>query len=427
MQSNVGPTHYQNSSTTPGRVVVALALALLTGLTLGQMNLPIGETIEPSSSQSSSASQTGKEFYDAIDSYLTNGDASKLRTLVQPDFIDHTAGDPTAPGIEASLRHLDAMRSFDAGTRLKAIWVSASGDLARFAISIAPRPIDHALGAPINESTFSEGSETLRVTDGRVAERWSDRQSAVPVTSISSIAWDPPAASQTLPAIERVTMLSGSKLTLKIGTTHVIVVEKGALTIEGTAPGADDSNTEVASGATGSWPMVARAGSTVVTTNNSPYRITNEGSGAASALLIRLAGFVLPGDDPVIDAIGTSQNDVGVQIETLSAAIELPQHMGVWTVEIGRVMLPPGTIIPPHEVNGSELVYVERGALETDFGNCGNRCIQTIDGIGAFANDRRLCHAEHGLSASDGATIAYRVAGSTSASLLIVSLIPEDR
>ncbi len=87
----------------------------------------------------------------------------------------------------------------------------------------------------------------------------------------------------------------------------------------------------------------------------------------------------------------------------------------------------PGTIIPPHQVSGSELVYVERGALETDFGMCGNRCIQTIDGIGAFENDRCLCHADHGISAGDGATIAYHVAGSTAASLLIVSVMPAGR
>ncbi len=249
----------------------------------------------------------------------------------------------------------------------------------------------------------------------------------VTLTPLASAVWDPPPARQLLPAAKRMTVLSGSTMTLQLGTAHVILVESGALTITGSPRGGASSLPEFSSDSTelaDAQPLVALPGSVVVAAGNSPYRIANEGPAVARALLIRIAGYALSTDLPSVDAIGTSQNDVGVQIETLSVANALPNRKGGWTIEIGRATFAPGTTIPTHEVAGSELIVVEQGALEANLGPCAQRCIQTIEGAGAFAIEQSPVRAEQGISASDGATSAYRVAGSAPATLLIVTVAP---
>jgi hypothetical protein len=221
-------------------------------------------------------------------------------------------------------------------------------------------------------------------------------------------------------------MLGDSEMTLRLGAAHVIVVESGALTIEETPPGSS-SVPEFSSDSQGSpvaEPVVALPGLAVVATSHRRYRIANEGHSVASALLIRIAGQLLPVDQPGFGAFGTSQNDPGVQIDILSTAIELGNRAGPWKVEIGRATLAPGTVIPPHEVAGAELMLVEQGALDARLSACDQHCVQTIEGAGAFATDRAPVQAGQGISAGDGATTEYLVTGSTPATLLIVTVTP---
>jgi hypothetical protein len=159
----------------------------------------------------------------------------------------------------------------------------------------------------------------------------------------------------------------------------------------------------------------------VVAAGDTPYRIVNDGPAVASALLVRIGGYHHDNERLVF---GTSQNDVGVQIDTLSASITLPDHKGAWTIEIGRMTLGTGTSIPAHKVAGSELILVEQGALDADLGPCAQRCIQTIEGAGAYAMENISVRTGQGISASDGATSAYRVASSAPATLLIVTVAP---
>jgi hypothetical protein len=183
----------------PGLAMAALALALLTGLALGQLQLLGGALIQPSPGGSSQAPSAGVEFYAAIDAYLATGETGRLRALTHPDFIDHTAGVPATPGIEAVLHQLDALQALDPGARLTVQPLSSSRDMARFAVSIAPSADARVLGLPLAQTETAVTSETLRIVDGRVAERWSDLQRPVASTSLASITWDPPAASQMLP------------------------------------------------------------------------------------------------------------------------------------------------------------------------------------------------------------------------------------
>src|SRR5680860_266055 len=87
-------------------VVFALTLMLLTGLVVGQiysLGAPGLATVPASNPQ---ALRTSERFYMAVNTLLESGDASSLRAVLHPGFIDHAAGgeDPgTARDLETEL------------------------------------------------------------------------------------------------------------------------------------------------------------------------------------------------------------------------------------------------------------------------------------------------------------------------------------
>jgi hypothetical protein len=422
---HAGPLLPKRSAGISGLALVALGLALLTGLTLGQLTLVGSGTFERAPGRSTDATHTGLEFYEAVDAYLASGQTGALRAVVHPEFIDHVGSQSAMTGLEALLDQLELLRALASESRLDVTPVPSSGELVQFAVLLPPRADATVFGLPVKQDDRFAFNDTLRVVDGRVVERWSDLQLPVTSTTIASEIWDPPAASQMLPAISRLTALSGSTMTLRVGTTHVILVESGTLTLteipRGT-PGLPEFNME-STEISDTKPLVAPPGSVVVA-GNSPYRITNEGSGVARALLIKIAGYDLSTNPPAYGASGTSQNDAGVQIETLSSAIALPNHKGAWTIEIGRATLATGARIPEHEVVGSELIFVEQGSLAADLGQCTDRCIQTVGGTGERASEHRVVRTGEGISASDSVTTEYRVTGEAPVTLLIVTVAP---
>ena len=102
-QTIAGPALHRHRSASPSRAILALALAVLTGLTLGQLSLPGGNLIEQSPPRSTQATQTGVDFYDAVDAYLATGQTATLRRLLHPDIVNHSDGQPATTGIEAFL------------------------------------------------------------------------------------------------------------------------------------------------------------------------------------------------------------------------------------------------------------------------------------------------------------------------------------
>jgi hypothetical protein len=324
------------------------------------------------------------------------------------------------------LRMLDELRPFVGSEGLTATSLTSSGNLVRFSVEM-PKADAVILGLPIAQTEDSVHIEILRIADGGIAERWSDLHLPVAVTSLASITWNPQTATQVVPAIERITMLRGSTMTLRYGTAHIVLVESGSLTVIGTPRGAASNLPEFppdAAAIADAEPVVGLPGSAVLAAGSSPYTIVNDGPAVARALLIRIAGYALSTDQPTFGTLGASQDDVGVQIETLSASNALPNHKGDWTIEIGRATLAPGTTIPVHGVAGSELILVEEGALDAKLGPCGGRCIRTDAGAGAIAVEQTTLQVGQGISASDGATSAYEVASAIPATLLIVTVAP---
>ncbi len=105
----------RRSAGASGRALFALGLALLTGLTLGQLTLLGGSSFEKPPDRATAAMRTGVEFYEAIDAYLATGQIGELQTLVQPDFVDHTDGQSSTIGFGALLSQLEVLRAFVSG------------------------------------------------------------------------------------------------------------------------------------------------------------------------------------------------------------------------------------------------------------------------------------------------------------------------
>lgn len=416
----------QRSFGASGTATIAVALALLTGLALGQLTLLGGRSFEQRPGRPAEAMRIGLEFYDAIGVYFATGQASGLRALMHPDFVDHRGSQPAARGTEAFLRALDAVRPFVTGDGLSATPTMSSGSLAHFSVAL-PGASATIFGLPLAETRDLQNTEILRIDDGRIVERWSDFSAPAVLTPLASIVWDPPPASQMAPAIERVTMLHGSRMTLKHGTAHVVLVESGSLTIIEAPRGASNppefppDRAAIAE----AKALVALPGSAVFAAGSSPYTLVNDGPAVARALLIRISGYALSSGSSASGAFGTSKNDGGVQIETLAASPVLDNRNGDWTIEIGRATLAAGTAIPRHNVEGSQLLVVEQGTLDATLGACKSRCARTIAGAGTLAGERHTLQAGHGISVSEGATAAYR-ATAAPVTVLIVTVAPEQ-
>ena len=72
-RSNAASQLSGKSASVSGLALVALGLALLTGLTLGQLTLVGSATFERVPRRATEATRTGLEFYDAVDACLASG------------------------------------------------------------------------------------------------------------------------------------------------------------------------------------------------------------------------------------------------------------------------------------------------------------------------------------------------------------------
>jgi hypothetical protein len=329
--------------------------------------------------------------------------------------------------MDALRRGLDTLHTPTTSNRLDATVVSSNGDLVQFAIAIVPGGNDSGRGLPFSPAAAPAAMEMLRISDGRIVERWSTVRPSTAVSSIASIVWDPPPARQLVPAIEQITMLAGSTMMLALGTAHVIAVQDGVLTVERMGRDTASSNPASHSDAVqvlGSEPMRALPGQAVFAAGNGPFRLSNDGPQVASALLIRIAGHALPTSHPELGPFGASQNDPGVQIDALAAASAYPSPSGAWSIEIGQVTLAAGASIPRHAIVGAELLWIEEGALDADVQRCASRCTQTVDGVATHVSGPSQLWAGQGFCAFDGASTAYRAGDTGPATVTYLTIIP---
>ncbi|MEZ4533074.1 MAG: hypothetical protein R2855_18925, partial [Thermomicrobiales bacterium] len=119
--------HPTNSGVS-GQALIALILALLTGLTLGQLALVGGNSFEWAPARSTEATRTGLAFYDALAVYLATGKSAELRAVVHPDLVDHTGGHPATNGVEEFLVQFDPLRAPAPQAEWTAKSISSNGD-----------------------------------------------------------------------------------------------------------------------------------------------------------------------------------------------------------------------------------------------------------------------------------------------------------
>jgi mannose-6-phosphate isomerase-like protein (cupin superfamily) len=223
------------------------------------------------------------------------------------------------------------------------------------------------LGLPVGGDLADWGQlDFFRMADGKIVERWAERDVAI-FRRLAHLALPAhPAAGGATVAAERLTYPPGSSLTApRHAGVRVVSLEAGALDVRigGRAwldrvPSAGDR------GLWGPVPLegVARLlpGDLLVVPADAAYAARNGGSVPAVSLDVTVQQSGLA--TPMTDQLGEAPGVDGVRRELLTSA--LATELGEASlVGVGRLILPRGGTIATHAAPGPELFVVERGSL----------------------------------------------------------------
>ena len=185
--------------------------------------------------------------------------------------------------------------------------------------------------------------------------------------------------------------------------SHLVLVETGTLTIDGTP-------TQRASGMD---PLQVAPGSPVALSAQGSYSISNSGNVETTFLLLRmqLAGVASEQFEAFWESGGFSQGISGRTV--LIAGSEMPSQKGLWTVSIVHVSLAQGMALAEHHVSGAELLLVEHGTIVAAGQRCASECVHMANGVSRVVGGDVVVEAGEGFAIQDAA-VAYRTLGRAS-------------
>ncbi len=390
----------------PRAAVLPLAclLTLATGVALlvlaWTMTPPDVPPVAAAAVPSADGVNTVRAFYAAANDALRTGYPASLERLLAPDFVEHADRPGLPPGHDGLLPYLARLRAAHPTLRFTVEEVLANGDLVTVRVTTGSDPGRLGLGDLAADLQGWTGVDVFRVVAGQVAERWSgsDAPSLVqPLARVPLERWPP---GMSLTAAARLTMPPGAEVSgMALPGPSLLVIEAGALAVRGSGeaqvfqgsglpvvprvlvpagaepvlgPGdvvAFPAGTEALSlRSEGTEPVVAVAVAWFPLTAIQDARGAGPGQQEAARLPAgdptsegALAAAMLP----VVDS-GRALNYSGITVVPLGrpgslGAAQVPS--GPVVVRLERMMLAPGTSLPPRAATGPTLMTVETGLV----------------------------------------------------------------
>lgn len=406
--------------------VCALVLALLTGLTAGQLAAltppDFGtQRVRPSGRAAFLASA----YFDAVNAYLSGEDASQLQALIAPDYRGHSDDDDLGEGKDQLLTRLAWLAKAFPNLRVRSEVVSTNPDLAVVQVTIEGTSGGAYEAIPLEIQPNPSAVETLRFDGDLLAEQWSKTIWPGRYDVLGSAQSTITTGGVLQPRLERIELQAGGRLALGIGSAHLLFVESGTLTIQGAGgPGRtpaymkDESNVHFAS----ALPIPLSEGELALAAGFGPYQLENSGSGLATLLLFRITSGIRNWNQgyPVFPVAALSDSDISRV--TVANGSEIESDSTSWQISIGRVTLTEGSSLAVHPIDGSETVVVESGELLVVATDCESRCVATEEGSSRYVSGEALLRGTQGFSASQNATVSYMPLG-TAATVLIIKIV----
>jgi predicted ester cyclase len=393
-------------------MTLAMVMALLTGLVVSQLFGVVGRPMDVAPSQHTErTARFALAYYDALNHALSSKDAGPLEALLGHDYIGHVPASGTLERRDALLDQIEDLRSTFPGTRLEAEVLSSSAHLVVVRVVLEASVRGKVLEIPLEQSAPQSSIEILRFEGSELVERWGAAWWPVVLEPLASIDYMPVAATVLQPRLERVTLHIDGRMSLMPNASHLVLVETGTLTVDGT-------HTQRASGIP---PFQIIPGSPTALSAHGSYSISNSGNAETTFLLLRMQ--LARAKSEQFEAFWES-GGFGEGIASRSVLIagnETPSVKGVWTVSIVRLSLAPGIALAEHRIDGAELLVVEQGTIVVDGRSCTSRCAHTTDGAARVVSGDVVVDAQKGFAVQD-ASVAYRTLGESPATVLLIQI-----
>jgi mannose-6-phosphate isomerase-like protein (cupin superfamily)/predicted ester cyclase len=392
-------------------VLFALVLMLLTGLTVGSLSAldPARQPADAIQPPSAATSRTGVAFYDAIDTLLATGDSSGLRTIVHPNFADHSHLS-NEPGTRETLEAwLLSIRESTPDLRFSVSEVVAQNDLIAVDLQQTGAPESTIAGLPVTVAQGTSGYELLRIKNGLVVERWASP--ALPGQIDPSVAsLDALVESGWIrePRIERLEIPHKATLSSAGHMGTVLIVESGALNLS--IPGLSHSE-------------LLEPGEIRTIPPETRYNIWNRGQEPVSVISLTILQLTTS------DYSSSHSRDIietgGVQRHLLAGGASIRPDHGPFQLRLGHALVAPGTAIPAHKVNELEMLFVTSGTVEARLDQGWVFSLTDLGGL-ETESDVATVGPDQAISAGFNTEVSYEVTGTEPTEFWLITVMPEE-
>jgi hypothetical protein len=396
---------------------IAVAVALLTGLVVGELHalvtapLPIAANSEPR------AAQIAGTFYQGMNQLLEDGDPALLQTTLHPAYTDHALpSSPAATADDLETWLADLARS-SPGIQIRATSTTIRNGFVASTLVLESRLPDSGSRLTLLFDASSTMHDLLRIENGRVVERWS----APPADRLG---WMTPVGQadfvSTLDgreiALERIALPHHARLEVQNLYGAILLSESGSA--ETGLRSSQDSSPATPNTQS---PDMSRLlpGETRTIPAAQPFWVGNSQREPAVLIMLSLRAthpIVQRSSDPFALVAGGM-----VSRELLSfgpAFSGIGEHLDV---EINRIHLEAGATIAAHVVEEAELVLAIDGRVEVivDAGVIG---VLTAAGTISQRATTEVLQPGEALMAYADSEVSYLPAGESSSTMMVITI-----
>jgi hypothetical protein len=363
-----------------------------------------------------------RRFYAAANETIATGDATALRVVVAPHFVDQDPVPGMRPDRSGLEGYLAALHDVIPDTELlvKAIVVGGDRAMARVAVHSGHRPTSLS-GAIVDQPEPWGVVDVFRIAGGKVVERWSQTDDLTLISPATTVAFDFAAPLPRVVSLDRFTFEPNTSWKPSPTGPRLIFVETGALRLEvtpepapKTRPDAGSENLPGKQSDAAQVTTLAAGGSSLVPAGAS-VALTNTGAGDTRALVVTFSVPRSPGGAPTVNVWPP-----GVDGQTLAGNLSTDVRMGPAELVLAQVTLARNARLSLSSADGPVLVAVESGRLTVEpWGRGWLR--RGSDGVSAGLDEQMMAGGD-GLMLHQGGLATLQIAGDGPAVLHILTL-----
>lgn len=387
---------------------IAILLALLTGLVLGQVGYLAMRPTPAESRPSAQAPIIAQSFYEDLNGVLATGERS-VDTAIASSFLEHTTDEQGDRTLAEMVDRLLAVRVTWPRLRMTVVDVEQFDRLVSVRLRIDPGDPADIPGIPLPVASEGEVLEFLQIEGGGVTDRW-DSGAGGPVATVdlrADVAWDDPSVD--LPAIQHVALDSNESIQLPLDAPLLLLGETGS--VEVSRAGTDLQGTSRSA----REPLQIRDVRILEGAKDRILDIRNESDDPAAL-------WVFSTDFSAAQAWAPPEATPEPVIPGLVAflPVQRPSSLvgGATRISITRLTLPAGATVPVQQLGAIVEIVVLEGALEVTIAE--GRALLCSDGGARPFEGTETVSVGEGVSARESASLGYHVAGLHLTTILVM-------